>query len=200
MVLVSEIYLSLNQEENKKAFLGIFPSFPFLPSFLSLFLFLFSFPLFFIKEINFFTLHFYKLFYKSGVWGGLNKPISRWEERRHQEVLTLWQQCKISNFQYLMHLNTMAGRGYLFLSLIFFFSPPSPLLPSYNDLTQYPVFPWVIKDYHSQYLDLNNPNSFRDLGKPMGALNEKRAMKFRERYEIWEPEEQSESFFINIVV
>ena len=31
---------------------------------------------------------------------------------------------EISNFQYLMHLNTLAGR-------------------SYNDLTQYPVFPWV---------------------------------------------------------
>lgn len=30
---------------------------------------------------------------------------------------------------------------------------------------QYPVFPWVIKDYTSQELDLTNPNTFRDLSK-----------------------------------
>ena len=42
---------------------------------------------------------------------------------------------------------------------------------SFNDLTQYPVFPWVIADFDSKVLDLNNNNSFRDLGKPIGALN-----------------------------
>lgn len=38
---------------------------------------------------------------------------------------------EISNFQYLMHLNTLAGR-------------------SYNDLMQYPVFPWILADYDSE--------------------------------------------------
>ena len=32
-------------------------------------------------------------------------------------------------------------------------------------------------------LDLNLPGSFRDLGKPVGALNEKRLQFFQERYE-----------------
>lgn len=41
----------------------------------------------------------------------------------------------------------------------------------YNDLTQYPVFPWVIKDYTSTTLDLNNPETYRDLSKPVGALD-----------------------------
>lgn len=41
-----------------------------------------------------------------------------------------------------MHLNTVAGR-------------------TYNDLTQYPVFPWVIADYTSTILDLSNPATFR---------------------------------------
>ena len=34
---------------------------------------------------------------------------------------------------------------------------------SLNDITQYPVFPWVIKDYSSRKLSLSNPNTFRDL-------------------------------------
>ena len=71
-------------------------------------------------------------------------------------ITALWQQRKLSNFEYLMHVNTIAGR-------------------SYNDITQYPVFPWVIADYTSTELDLTNPASFRDLSKPMGALTPARA-------------------------
>ena len=36
---------------------------------------------------------------------------------------------------------------------------------SYNDLGQYPVFPWILKDYTSGELDLHNPAVFRDLSK-----------------------------------
>lgn len=53
---------------------------------------------------------------------------------------------------------------------------------SYNDISQYPVFPWVLADYTSTELDLNNPASFRDLSKPMGAQNERRRQRFLERY------------------
>lgn len=45
-----------------------------------------------------------------------------------------------------MYLNTIAGR-------------------TYNDLNQYPVFPWILSDYTSDVLDLEDPNSFRDLTK-----------------------------------
>ena len=81
-----------------------------------------------------------------------------------------WQRGEISNFQYLMHLNSLAGR-------------------SYNDLTQYPVFPWVLSDYESEELDLTDPSVYRDLSKPMGALTEKRAADFASRYENWEDPE-----------
>ncbi len=57
---------------------------------------------------------------------------------------------------------------------------------SYNDLTQYPVFPWVLADYESPILDLTNPASFRDLSKPMGALTQRRAGAFKARYESWD--------------
>ncbi|KAL3684694.1 hypothetical protein R1sor_002716 [Riccia sorocarpa] len=74
-----------------------------------------------------------------------------------------WRRREITNFDYLMTLNTLAGR-------------------SYNDLTQYPVFPWIIADYTSQKLDLGSPSTFRNLSKPVGALNEKRFQMFEERF------------------
>ncbi|TRY83639.1 hypothetical protein DNTS_003868 [Danionella cerebrum] len=78
-------------------------------------------------------------------------------------ALNKWQRGEISNFEYLMHLNTLAGR-------------------TYNDLMQYPVFPWIIADYDSETLDLSNPATFRDLSKPMGAQTEKRKEMFVQRY------------------
>lgn len=74
-----------------------------------------------------------------------------------------WMKGEISNFAYLMQINTMAGR-------------------SFNDLTQYPVFPWVLSDYTSKEIDLTNPHSFRDLSKPMGCQSPLRESRFREKY------------------
>ncbi|XP_077207114.1 WD repeat- and FYVE domain-containing protein 4 isoform X2 [Paroedura picta] len=87
-------------------------------------------------------------------------------------ILLKWQRREISNFEYLMYLNTLAGR-------------------TYNDLMQYPVFPWILADYHSQTLDLNDPSIFRDLSKPMGAQTAKRKEKFIQRYKDVEKTEGS---------
>lgn len=54
---------------------------------------------------------------------------------------------------------------------------------TFYDLTQYPVFPWVIRDYLSSEIDLNDPKYYRDLTKPVGALNEDRLLNLIERYE-----------------
>ena len=78
-------------------------------------------------------------------------------------VTRKWIKGEISNFHYLMLINTMAGR-------------------TFNDLTQYPVFPWVIADYTSDELDLTDPRSFRDLSKPMGCQTPERQAEFRDRY------------------
>lgn len=78
-----------------------------------------------------------------------------------------WQKGELSNFYYLMAINTLAGR-------------------TFNDITQYPVFPWVIADYTSEDLDLEDPLTFRDLTKPMGAQSELRKSQFIERYEALE--------------
>lgn len=36
---------------------------------------------------------------------------------------------------------------------------------SFNDLSQYPVFPWILKDYTSDEIDLKDPAIYRDLSK-----------------------------------
>ncbi|CAH1711493.1 unnamed protein product [Chironomus riparius] len=82
-------------------------------------------------------------------------------------VTQRWVRGEISNFQYLMHLNTLAGR-------------------SYNDLMQYPVFPWILADYESEDLDFLNPKTFRDFSKPMGAQSSERLEQFQKRYREWD--------------
>ncbi|CAI5530381.1 unnamed protein product [Closterium sp. Naga37s-1] len=83
---------------------------------------------------------------------------------RAEKAAAAWRRRELSNFEYLMALNTLAGR-------------------TYNDLSQYPVFPWVIADYESERLDLQSESTFRDLGKPVGALNAKRLEMLRDRAE-----------------
>ncbi|KAL4562785.1 hypothetical protein LXL04_026816 [Taraxacum kok-saghyz] len=82
---------------------------------------------------------------------------------KRTQLMERWARWEISNFEYLMQLNTLAGR-------------------TYNDITQYPVFPWILSDYKSKHLDLANPSSYRDLSKPVGALNPDRLKKIQERY------------------
>uniref|UniRef100_UPI00358EA155 protein FAN isoform X2 n=1 Tax=Myxine glutinosa TaxID=7769 RepID=UPI00358EA155 len=82
-----------------------------------------------------------------------------------------WQRGLISNYDYLLHLNNLADR-------------------SFNDLSQYPVFPWIIVDYTSPQLDLSNPATFRDLCKPIGALNAERLKRLLERFKQMPPDQK----------
>jgi len=61
-------------------------------------------------------------------------------------MMQRWQRREISNFDYLMYLNTVAGR-------------------TYNDLNQYPVYPWVLVNYESSEMDLTMASNYRDLSK-----------------------------------
>ncbi|KAL0985478.1 hypothetical protein UPYG_G00157390 [Umbra pygmaea] len=105
---------------------------------------------------------------------GLRPPnLFYFGSRSPQELLKAsgltqrWVCREISNFEYLMQLNTISGR-------------------TYNDLSQYPVFPWVLCDYTSSTLDLENPAVFRDLSKPIGVVNPRHAQNVREKYESFE--------------
>lgn len=68
-----------------------------------------------------------------------------------------WVTGRISNFDYLMMLNIVSGR-------------------TYNDITQYPIFPWILRDYTGETLDLSNEEIFRPLDTPVGSINRE---KFR---------------------
>lgn len=50
------------------------------------------------------------------------------------------------------------------------------------DVTQYPVFPWVLADYTSLNLELERESTFRNLSFPMGALTAARQEAAVERY------------------
>ena len=81
-----------------------------------------------------------------------------------------------------MLLNTFAGR-------------------SYNDINQYPVFPWVIKDFSSAKLDLETEDPekrariFRELDTPIGAINPIKREDAQEKFENWSEEDNGEPAF-----
>ncbi|OMJ93774.1 hypothetical protein SteCoe_3221 [Stentor coeruleus] len=80
-----------------------------------------------------------------------------------ENMMLKWQLRQISNFDYLLYLNSAAYR-------------------TFSDFTQYPIFPWILSSYDTPTLDLNNPETFRDLSKPIGALNPSRLSTFWKRY------------------
>lgn len=81
------------------------------------------------------------------------KPTS--ENDPLQCLMEAWRRGTISNYDYLMRLNAISGR-------------------SIHDITSYPVLPWVLSNYTSHVLNLKDPKNYRDLSKPMGALNAER--------------------------
>ena len=74
-----------------------------------------------------------------------------------KKIMEEWQNNNISTLQYLMWLNIFAGR-------------------SFNDLTQYPVLPWLITNYDKE--ELSN-NDFRDLSIPVGMMDVSPKAKIR---------------------
>ena len=70
----------------------------------------------------------------------------------------MWLNYQISNFEYLMILNELSSRNF-------------------KDMTQYPIFPWVISQYMQKELDLSDLSNFRDLSKCMGLLGSKERLE-----------------------
>ena len=64
-----------------------------------------------------------------------------------KSIINEWKTHNISTFEYLMYLNIYSNR-------------------SYNDISQYPVFPWIISEYETKLTS----TSYRDLSLPMGML------------------------------
>eukprot|EP01059_Diplonema_ambulator_P001968 TRINITY_DN11622_c0_g1_i6.p1 TRINITY_DN11622_c0_g1~~TRINITY_DN11622_c0_g1_i6.p1 ORF type:complete len:3514 (+),score=1103.06 TRINITY_DN11622_c0_g1_i6:89-10630(+) len=94
-------------------------------------------------------------------------PVSSF---RRSKLTDKWVRREISNFEYLMGLNFYSSR-------------------TVNDLTQYPVMPWVLCDYHSHEINLENEAVYRDLSQPLGCLgpdarrSEDRTKEIKMKYE-----------------
>jgi hypothetical protein len=80
-----------------------------------------------------------------------------------------WLENKLDNFEYILALNRLASR-------------------SFHDLSQYPIFPWVIKDFFSDKLDPSNPEIFRNLSYPVGSQDERRREELRLNYSQFQDE------------
>ncbi|KAA8497357.1 BEACH domain-containing protein lvsF [Porphyridium purpureum] len=76
----------------------------------------------------------------------------------------IWLEGRLSNYDYLLSLNLLADR-------------------SFANLAQYPVFPWVLSDYESEELNLDDPKVYRDLSLSTPALDAARLAQFRARFE-----------------
>ena len=63
-----------------------------------------------------------------------------------------WQKNNISTLEYLMWLNIYSGR-------------------SFDDLTQYPVFPWIIANYSNDAEKISVENDLRNLSIPIGMMD-----------------------------
>ncbi|XP_040285377.1 lysosomal-trafficking regulator isoform X2 [Bufo bufo] len=81
----------------------------------------------------------------------------------------LWCSGQITNFEYLTHLNKHAGR-------------------SFNDLMQYPVFPFILSDYTSETLDLNSTLIYRNLVKPIAVQSKDKEDRYIDNYKYLEDE------------
>ena len=73
-----------------------------------------------------------------------------------------------------MILNTLSGR-------------------TYNDLSQYPIYPWIISDYKSERINLYNNDIYRDLKFPIFAQEEENRKKLKLKFE--EVENGDEKYF-----
>uniref|UniRef100_A0A914I680 Uncharacterized protein n=1 Tax=Globodera rostochiensis TaxID=31243 RepID=A0A914I680_GLORO len=76
----------------------------------------------------------------------------------------MWRRGTLTNFDYLMTLNKLAGR-------------------TFNDLMQYPIFPFVLSDYTSDTFDLTNPSSYRTLAKPMAIQDSRMEKVYAQNYQ-----------------
>lgn len=93
------------------------------------------------------------------------KIVSKWQTVRVFQSIPFthiqgyrerWSLGQISTLEYLLVLNKYAGR-------------------SFHDLSQYPVFPWVITNFFSPGLNPDDPAIYRDFHYPIGAqTSEKR--------------------------
>ena len=83
-------------------------------------------------------------------WGIKGVKVVKEPKKILEKHKKLWQKGAISNLEYLLLLNKFSSR-------------------SFNDISQYPIFPWVLRNYTSPELDFSDESIYRNLSLPIGA-------------------------------
>ena len=87
-----------------------------------------------------------------------------------EQATEKWSNGFLNTYSYIMLLNTLSGR-------------------TYNNLAQYPIYPWILKDYSSNEIDLNESMTYRDLSFPIYAQDDETRTNLKEKYESFEDNE-----------
>jgi hypothetical protein len=96
-------------------------------------------------EVKFASIHHYLLEFNS-CGSELRSEFSQFQKTVSEQTAA-WKVCNLSNFEYLLLLNTMMGR-------------------SFRDQSAYPIMPWVISDFDCETFNLNDPTFFRSFEIP----------------------------------
>ena len=91
------------------------------------------------------------------------------------KICDYWCKNKVSNYEYLMLLNTLGGR-------------------TLNDLSQYFIFPWIIKDFNKDILNWLSDSIYRDLSLPIHACGEDKE-RIINKYELLDDEKYHSGTF-----
>ena len=100
------------------------------------------------------------------------KVMSKWEDVKViksisdiplLQIKEKWSNGQISTMEYLLLLNKYSGR-------------------SFHDISQYPVFPWVLNKFDGNELDIDDPSFYRDFLYPIGAQSVKRRQELMNNY------------------
>ena len=84
-----------------------------------------------------------------------------------EQAIDNWINGFLNTYSYIMILNTLSGR-------------------TYNNLAQYPIYPWILKDYSSNEIDLNESLTYRNLSYPIYAQEEETRENLKLKYESFE--------------
>ena len=87
-----------------------------------------------------------------------------------EQATEKWSNGFIDTYSYIMILNTLSGR-------------------TFNDLAQYPVYPWILNDYSSDIIDLKDSNTYRDFSYPIYAQDEESRELLKDKYNSFEEKE-----------
>ena len=91
----------------------------------------------------------------------IKKNIDNFIQPKIKYIFKNWEKGKISTFKFLNLVNIYGNR-------------------SFKDITQFPIFPWILNDYSIS--ENSNNNQIRKLNLPIGQLNTERKEKFEKKY------------------